>query len=85
MAIPALKSVGLALVLSLVALLPHETWAAGDEVAAYKRAVEKNFAQWLQALWPEAEGGRGALTLGVEHQCECDRRSCRGVTASRGV
>jgi len=29
--------------------------AAADDVAAYKRAVEKRFAAWLQSLWPEAE------------------------------
>lgn len=55
MAIREFKRAGLALVLMLAALLPHDVRAAGDNVAAYKRAVEKNFAQWLQALWPEAQ------------------------------
>lgn len=27
----------------------------GGDVAAYKRALEQRFAQWLQSLWPEAE------------------------------
>ena len=55
MAIPTMKSATLALVLALAALLPHEARAAGDDVAAYKRAVENSFARWLQALWPDAE------------------------------
>ena len=29
--------------------------AADDEVAAYKRAVDESFAEWLAALWPDAE------------------------------
>ncbi len=28
---------------------------AADEVAVYKREVEKSFANWLEALWPDAE------------------------------
>ncbi len=55
MAIPTMKSATLALVVALAALLPHEARAAGDDVAAYKRAVENSFARWLQALWPDAE------------------------------
>ena len=32
--------------------------AADDEVTVYKRAVEKSFAAWLEALWPDAEAAR---------------------------
>ena len=57
MSIPALKlvSAGLCLVLMLSQLVPWQAGAAGNEVAAYKRAVEKSFAAWLESLWPEAE------------------------------
>jgi len=50
-----LCKVGLALILALAVLLPVGAQAAEDEVAVYKRAVEKRFAEWLQALWPDAE------------------------------
>ena len=50
-----LGRIGLALGLAMAALLPLETFAAEDEVAAYKRAVDKSFAPWLEALWPDAE------------------------------
>jgi lytic murein transglycosylase len=36
-------------------LLPGPASAQGADVAAYRRAVEANFAKWLQDLWPEAE------------------------------
>ncbi len=55
MAIPSLTRAGLGVALALALLLFGEARAAGDDVAAYKSAVEKSFAQWLQALWPEAE------------------------------
>jgi lytic murein transglycosylase len=57
MAKPALKllSTGLALGLAFVLLMPWQARAADNDVAAYKREVEKNFAAWLQSLWPEAE------------------------------
>jgi lytic murein transglycosylase len=45
-------SLAVALALGILTPLPAN---AQDEVAAYKRAVEKRFAEWLQALWPEAE------------------------------
>jgi len=36
--------------------LPAGAAAADDaEVAAYRRAVEQRFAQWLEALWPDAQ------------------------------
>jgi lytic murein transglycosylase len=50
-----LRRVGLALILALAVFLPVRAEAAEDEVAVYKRAVEKRFAEWLQALWPDAE------------------------------
>ena len=50
-----LGKIGLALVFALVALLPIEARPAEDEVAVYKSAVEKSFAAWLAALWPDAE------------------------------
>lgn len=50
-----LRNVGLALILALTVLLPVRAQAAEDEVAVYKRAVEKRFAEWLQGLWPDAE------------------------------
>ena len=41
---------------SLAALVVWPVGArAADEFAAYKQAVEKRFAQWLAALWPDAE------------------------------
>ena len=41
---------------ALLALAPFPSVAADDpQVASYKRAVEQRFAEWLQALWPEAE------------------------------
>jgi lytic murein transglycosylase len=49
------RNIGLALVLALTALLPFEAQPAEDEVAVYKREVEKGFAAWLQALWPDVE------------------------------
>jgi lytic murein transglycosylase len=48
-------AIGLALMLALGAPLPADAQAPSDEVTVYKRAVEKRFAQWLQALWPDAE------------------------------
>ena len=50
-----LGKLGLALMLALTALLPFEARAAEDEVSVYKREVEKGFAAWLQALWPDVE------------------------------
>jgi lytic murein transglycosylase len=35
--------------------VPLEVLAADDEVTVYKRAVEKSFAAWLEALWPDAQ------------------------------
>src|SRR5262245_39658271 len=55
MATPALRRAALCLVLMLAALAPQGARGAGEEVAAYKRAVEASFAQWLEALWPDAE------------------------------
>src|SRR5262245_27664865 len=43
----------LALVASL--LVPSSALAEAADVAAYKKAVDANFAKWLQDLWPEAE------------------------------
>jgi lytic murein transglycosylase len=40
--------------LALLALAPASAGAA-NAVADYKKAVEANFAHWLQGLWPEAE------------------------------
>ena len=51
---PALN-IALALVFALTALVPLEARAADDEVTVYKRAVEKSFAAWLEALWPDAQ------------------------------
>jgi len=50
-----LGKLGLALMLALTALLPFGASAAEDEVTVYKREVEKGFAAWLQALWPDVE------------------------------
>ncbi|MGA7458438.1 MAG: lytic murein transglycosylase [Methyloceanibacter sp.] len=47
--------IGLALMLALAALAPAGAQAADDEIAVYKGEVEKGFAAWLQALWPDAE------------------------------
>jgi lytic murein transglycosylase len=57
MAIPSWKLVSatLCFALMLSQLVPGQARAADDEVAVYKRAVEKSFAAWLQLLWPEAE------------------------------
>jgi lytic murein transglycosylase len=44
-----------ALAVSLTALFPPSPARAADAVATYKKAVEAQFAQWLQGLWPEAE------------------------------
>jgi lytic murein transglycosylase len=54
---PTYRLVKLALAAALVfaAALPAGAQAPGDEVGAYKRAVEKRFAAWLQSLRPEAE------------------------------
>jgi lytic murein transglycosylase len=35
--------------------MPLEALAAEDEVTVYKREVEKSFATWLEALWPDAQ------------------------------
>jgi lytic murein transglycosylase len=45
----------LAIVVAFAMLMPVGADAADDEVAVYKHAVEKSFAAWLQALWPDAE------------------------------
>ena len=46
----------LAAFVAMLALAPFSAPAADDaEVAAYKRAVEQRFADWLQALWPDAK------------------------------
>src|SRR5262245_65045279 len=52
---PALGRAAFCLVLMLAALAPQGARAAGEDVAAYRRAVEASFAQWLDALWPDAE------------------------------
>lgn len=49
------RNIGLALLIGLIALSPLKSEAADDEVTVYKRAVEKSFAAWLEALWPDAE------------------------------
>jgi lytic murein transglycosylase len=49
------RTLALALVFALAALVPLEALAADDEVTVYKRAVEKSFAAWLEALWPDAQ------------------------------
>jgi lytic murein transglycosylase len=49
------RNIALALVVALAALVPLEVLAADDEVTVYKRAVEKSFAAWLEALWPDAQ------------------------------
>ncbi len=46
----------LAVLFAVLALAPSLAPAAGDaDVAAYRRAVEKSFAEWLQQIWPDAE------------------------------
>ncbi|MGZ8417180.1 MAG: lytic murein transglycosylase [Methyloceanibacter sp.] len=53
-----LRTIGLGWALAMLALaapVPVAAQVADDEVAVYKREVEKGFAGWLQALWPEAE------------------------------
>jgi lytic murein transglycosylase len=50
-----LGKLGLAVMLALAALVPFEAQPAEDEVTVYKREVEKSFAAWLQALWPDVE------------------------------
>ena len=49
-----LRCIGLCLLVAVQVLLPPRA-EAQDDVAAYKRAVETRFAEWLQGLWPEAE------------------------------
>lgn len=49
------RTIALALLFALAALVPLEVLAADDEVTVYKRAVEKSFAAWLEALWPDAQ------------------------------
>jgi lytic murein transglycosylase len=49
------RKIALALVFALTAPVPLAALAADDEVTVYKREVEKSFAAWLEALWPEAE------------------------------
>ena len=55
MLIRRLKIIRFAVMLAMAAALPGEACAAEDDVAAYKRAVDKSFAAWLEALWPDAE------------------------------
>src|SRR5262245_23771913 len=55
MATSTMRKAALCFVLLLAALLPQGARAAGEDVAAYKRAVEASFAQWLEALWPDAQ------------------------------
>ncbi|MGH6791308.1 MAG: lytic murein transglycosylase [Methyloceanibacter sp.] len=50
----ALQTIGLALAIALGAFMPLPAQAQ-DDIAAYKRAVEKRFFEWLEALWPDAE------------------------------
>jgi lytic murein transglycosylase len=49
-----LRTIGLAMAVALAGFMPTLA-SAQDDVAAYKRAVEQRFAQWLEALWPDAE------------------------------
>ena len=46
----ALKIIGFAVMLAMAAALSGEACAAEDDVAAYKRAVDKSFAAWLEAV-----------------------------------
>ncbi len=48
-------AIALMLLLGAATAMAAEAAATNDEVAAYKRAVEKRFAEWLQALWPDAQ------------------------------
>ena len=50
--------IGLALMFALAAPSPVRAQSADDEITVYKREVEKGFAGWLQALWPDAEAAR---------------------------
>ena len=54
--------IGLALMFALAAPSPVRAQSADDEITVYKREVEKGFAGWLQALWPDAEAA------GVSHK-----------------
>ena len=47
--------IGLALLLALATPAPAGAQATDNQVAVYKREVDKAFAAWLQALWPDAE------------------------------
>jgi lytic murein transglycosylase len=44
----------MAMALLMTGSAPGVRAQAGQDVALYKRAVEERFAQWLQALWPDA-------------------------------
>lgn len=50
----AFQTACLVLAVTFGAFASHQASAQAD-VAAYKRVVEKRFAEWLEALWPEAE------------------------------
>jgi lytic murein transglycosylase len=50
-----LSTLGLAVLLASQTLVLGGGAKAEDEVAAYKRALEKRFAEWVQELWPDAE------------------------------
>ena len=46
----------LAAFMAMLTLAPFSAPAADDaDVAAYRRALEQRFAEWLQELWPDAE------------------------------
>ncbi|MGB6441528.1 MAG: hypothetical protein WBE89_19885, partial [Methyloceanibacter sp.] len=46
----------LPVLLAVLTLAPLPAPAADDaEIATYKRAVEQRFAQWLEAVWPDAQ------------------------------
>jgi lytic murein transglycosylase len=55
MPIRKFAEIALVLLLALAAPLPAKAQGAGDDVVVYRREVEKRFAAWLEALWPEAE------------------------------
>jgi len=56
MASPLRALAALLAVLAVLLLAPWPALAADDaDVAAYKRAVEQRFGQWLQELWPDAQ------------------------------
>src|SRR5919106_4384195 len=57
-----LGKIGLAVALAFAVAPAASGQAPADEVAVYKREVEKRFAAWLQSLWPEAEA------QGVSHK-----------------